>query len=327
MKEIGQYLIKVKKMDHKVCCIGQGIIDYVILSSELDKKIKLEKNNELGMLELEELISTLSDNVIYSDIGGAVLNTSIDMAFLGLRNDLVLNVGNKDVPFFRERLSNVPNSVPILQTGQSSGKVVTFVPKERELSQLSYTNAFNYGTANEITLDEKVKKSIKESSLMYTTFYLFHENALEKNEKLLQFAKDNSKLVAIDAGGCKNFGDINDLLYLIDKYVDILFVNEAESRILQIERNLDTLINNGKMVVQKQGDKGSLIITTKSQLYVPAPKIKVVNTLGAGDAYSAGFLLGILKNKSLYDCGILGTKAAGYVIKTKNLRLDSPLTI
>jgi ribokinase len=35
-------------------------------------------------------------------------------------------------------------------------------------------------------------------------------------------------------------------------------------------------------------------------------KVKALDTTGAGDAFNAGFLFGLIHEKSLYECGQLG---------------------
>ena len=44
------------------------------------------------------------------------------------------------------------------------------------------------------------------------------------------------------------------------------------------------------------------------------PVEKVVDTTGAGDLYAAGFLFGFTHDRSMADCGRLGSVAASAVI-------------
>jgi ribokinase len=53
-------------------------------------------------------------------------------------------------------------------------------------------------------------------------------------------------------------------------------------------------------------------------------KTKVVDTTGAGDAFCAGFLFGLLKKKDLYECGRLGNLIASKCIEKVGARAGLP---
>lgn len=316
------------KINDKVCCIGQGIIDYVILAPDLDGLLEKGKCNKLEMENLNNLLQTFSkDSIIYKDIGGAVTNTSFNMSHIGLENFLSLSIGENDYSFFREKLEALPNLKPLIQVNKDTGKVITFIPKEKDCNYVSYTNAFSYGDANKISPDGVLEKAIEDSFLLYTSFYSFYGEGFDAHEKILHNAKKKSKIIAIDAGGCKNFEDMDKLRYLIKEYADIIFVNDAESEICGIENNIAEFSKNVNIIVRKMGDKGSKIYNGKDPIFVPTKNVEVVNSLGAGDAYSAGFIYGLSKGYSLYDSGIMGTMVSLKVIKDKNLRLTSPTTL
>jgi ribokinase len=49
-----------------------------------------------------------------------------------------------------------------------------------------------------------------------------------------------------------------------------------------------------------------------------------LETTGAGDAFTAGFLFGLLKGKSVEECGLLGDIMAGFVIREVGARTGLP---
>jgi ribokinase len=61
-----------------------------------------------------------------------------------------------------------------------------------------------------------------------------------------------------------------------------------------------------KVVVVKLGAEGCYVTNGKEQHTLAPLKVPVVDTTGAGDAFCAGFLYGLLNKQSLKDCAKLG---------------------
>jgi fructokinase len=57
---------------------------------------------------------------------------------------------------------------------------------------------------------------------------------------------------------------------------------------IQAARNL--LADGPRLALVTLGGEGALIVTTETEEAVPAPKVEVVDTIGAGDAFGGGFL-------------------------------------
>ena len=65
-----------------------------------------------------------------------------------------------------------------------------------------------------------------------------------------------------------------------------------------------------KIVAVKLGAEGCYVTDGRERHRIEAFKVKAVDTTGAGDAFCAGFLYGLLKDKSLHECGRLGNFVA-----------------
>src|SRR5207244_8691564 len=72
-----------------------------------------------------------------------------------------------------------------------------------------------------------------------------------------------------------------------------------------------------EIVVVTLGEKGSEIRRKgKPAITVPSAKAeKVVDPTGAGDAYRAGFVSGLIRGFSLESCGRMGSVAAVYAVE------------
>ncbi len=71
-----------------------------------------------------------------------------------------------------------------------------------------------------------------------------------------------------------------------------------------------------RYAVFTMGGRGSIIASRElpAPIRVPAFKVPVVDSTGCGDAYCAGFLVGLSKGWSLEQCGLLGAASAALVI-------------
>lgn len=66
-------------------------------------------------------------------------------------------------------------------------------------------------------------------------------------------------------------------------------------------------------VAVTRGAQGALLVSADEKHEVPALSVDVVDTTGCGDAFSAGFLVGLLSGRSVVDAARLGTAAASQV--------------
>ncbi|OWW04719.1 carbohydrate kinase [Rhizobium sp. R72] len=74
---------------------------------------------------------------------------------------------------------------------------------------------------------------------------------------------------------------------------------------------------DGAIVVVKRGPDGALAIGADGQcIQVAAPSVKVVDTIGAGDVFNAGFLAALAKEEPLAACLKAGTVVASRAIST-----------
>lgn len=109
------------------------------------------------------------------------------------------------------------------------------------------------------------------------------------------------------------------------KEVNQILLNHEEAKALSGESNLEDagsiLLKNGpKVAVIKRGGDGVLVMTQDSKFSVPAPHVKVVDTTGAGDSFSGGFITAQLEGESLEDSVKFASATAGLKITKMGAR-------
>ena len=128
---------------------------------------------------------------------------------------------------------------------------------------------------------------------------------------LIQKARENGLTVSFDPNlRPQLWPDKETMISVINELAfrsDYVLPGEAEGEILCNTRNLNEIgrfyLEHGvKAVIVKKGSHGAYTITKSEQELVPGVQVKnVVDTVGAGDGFAAGFLSGLMEGKSLYE--------------------------
>jgi sugar/nucleoside kinase (ribokinase family) len=93
--------------------------------------------------------------------------------------------------------------------------------------------------------------------------------------------------------------------------VDLALANEEEARLItgqsEVRDMARYLLDRGvKVAAIKRGERGAVVATRDEYFEVPAERVPVVDTCGAGDNFAGGFLAAYLHGLSLADCGAIG---------------------
>lgn len=74
---------------------------------------------------------------------------------------------------------------------------------------------------------------------------------------------------------------------------------------------------NLKMLILTCGINGSYVFTPGNVSFQPTPKVKVADTVGAGDSFTAAFIASILKGKSVTEAHTIAVKTSAFVCTQK----------
>ena len=97
----------------------------------------------------------------------------------------------------------------------------------------------------------------------------------------------------------------------------MLISNDYELEMIMKATGLDrsAILERTPVIVTTLGEKGSVVCTRKQEMPVPAVEaLRVVDPTGAGDAYRAGFIKGIVMGKSLLDAARMGAVCASFAV-------------
>lgn len=81
---------------------------------------------------------------------------------------------------------------------------------------------------------------------------------------------------------------------------------------------------NLKMLILTCGINGSYIFTPGAVSFVETPKVKVADTIGAGDSFTAAFCTSVLKGKSIHEAHRLAVDVSAYVCTQNGAMAELP---
>ncbi|GAA0741186.1 sugar kinase [Clostridium oceanicum] len=174
-----------------------------------------------------------------------------------------------------------------------------------------------HSAASTLTIDDLDLNYIKKAKIIHITGIT---PALSKDTrdvvfKVLEVAKENGILISFDPNIRLKLWDLEKakpVLLKIASMSDIIFPGIDEGKMLLESSDEKEIASKfiemgAKIVAVKLGADGCFAADKNNNTYVKGYKIKsTVDTVGAGDGFAAGFLSGILRKLSLFECGKLG---------------------
>ncbi len=104
--------------------------------------------------------------------------------------------------------------------------------------------------------------------------------------------------------------------------------SEEELKLLtgkDYEGGAEDLVGEGaRIVAVKLGSRGCYVTDGRESHLIKPYRVRVVDTTGAGDAFCAGFLYGLVKGKSLRECGMIANFVASRCITKPGARAGLP---
>ena len=254
--------------------------------------------------------------------GGSAANTAVGLARLGVKTGFIGKVardreGEMLIRSFIEEGVNI-DGIVVAPHGRS-GVVIGFVDKAGE--RALYVDP---GVNDSLSLQEIDLDYASQADLLHLSSFV-SEASFKVQKEVVRALPDIP--VTIDPGMIYARKGLSELKPMIEKCL-VFFPNEHEIRILTgknyIEGSQILLKEGVKIVAVKLGSRGCYVTDGKEQHMIEPFKVKVVDSTGAGDAFCAGFIYGLIKNMTLRECGILGNFVASRTLMKMGARNGLP---
>lgn len=262
-------------------------------------------------------------NSISNQPGGKGANQAIALSRIGSKVKFIGAIGNDD--HGKNMLNNLKNNdidisnIQIME-GTNTGTFIVVLDENGQNTMLGTLGANSKMGLNNIT------KIFSSTTSKY--FLLQLETSKESILHALKLAKNKGITVVLDPAPADGY----DEYYL--SYADIITPNQQEAEKIsgiKIEDEQSALTaaqiireKGVKTVIVKLGEQGSLIYDNGNINFVPAYKVKVINTVGAGDVFAAALTSHLNKSNSLVDSVKFATAASAIKVSEKETQKAIP---
>lgn len=305
MNKNSSYLSKVSS-NQKVLVIGSILIDIITSIKELP-------------LSGEDVYVT----PIKSEVGGCAINVSDILRQYGVQHDLLSPVGNgPNGQIIKNHLETYQYKKLISDEEGDNGWTLCLVEENGERTFMTLSG-----------IEEQWKKEwfknvdLDDYHYVYTTGYSLEDNpsstVLEELEQ--NFKTSNFNLIFDPSPRIKHYTENN--IKRVLALNPILHCNEEEIKYISQENDpvagalkMNAITN--KPVIITLGGGGVLYVEEQNYKQLDVEHTRVVDTIGAGDSHTAGFIAGLIDGKSIEDCCKQGNFVARKVVQNKGPRVE-----
>lgn len=258
-------------------------------------------------------------------VGGAELNVAIGCARLGLKVGWISRLGRDE--FGRYALhfirgEGIDTSQVELVEGYPTSVYFKEIFADGRANSYYYRHPSPTSTLRPEDIDADY---LKQAKLLHISgvFPAVCESNYEVLLHTVKLAKANGLTVTFDPNIRLKLWSAEEARQKLRKllpFVDVVLTGEEEARILVDTLRPDEVFSAFRAlgvehVVLKQGERGAVGCRDNQVVDSPAyPVQKVVDTVGAGDGFAAGYLYGLLHQWSLQECLRLANAVGSMVV-------------
>lgn len=238
--------------------------------------------------------------------GGMAANTAYALACLGIPVALVGRVGaDADGQFLLESLTGVDLTHVVSQGKSGRAYILTDAQGERTILVAPNTN-------DELQERDIPWETLNRANFLHLTAFV-GDGPLALQGKIAGRVPETVRL-SLDPGELYARRDLRSLENILD-HLETLVLTETEWRLLGGELGVHPSWAP-PVVVIKRGARGARLLTPLRHLDFPVELAgELVDTLGAGDVFAAGYLAGRVCGLHLNLCVRLGNRAAAVSLR------------
>ncbi|KOF13501.1 carbohydrate kinase [Ensifer adhaerens] len=266
-------------------------------------------------------------------VGGCAGNSALAWDSLGVDYAIAANIGNDQFgTWLKEAFAERASAWPVESVGTTLSVGITHPDGERTFfTTRGHLPLFSFDEVRAMLDGERLRGGL---ALLAGSFLT--DALTAAYDDVFDWAEARDIAVALDTGWpLDGWTDVNCAATIswLTRCRLALF-NEVETTTLtgladvaEAARALKTHMPADAIVVVKRGPNGALALgPTGDIVSVAAPLVKVVDTIGAGDVFNAGFLAALAAGMPLEECLRTGVTIASEAISTLPRSYGKPLS-
>ena len=283
----------------EVCVVGELNLDLILYG--LPKDLVLDR---------EHLASGLAFT-----LGSSSAIFAHNLCALGTPVGFISKIGGDPLgKIAAERLSAA--GVDISRIKQATGKTSTGLTVVLPCTQHRYILTYP-GTMFEFQYSDIDMGYVRKSRHLHLSSFFLHRALRPRILDLFRSAKDAGLTTSLDTNDDPENQWGQDLLEVL-KYVDIFLPNDREAKKIartpDLSQALNQLAKLSKVIVVKRGSGSAICRSGDEQWSLAPPAVTMVDDVGAGDTFDAGFVHMYLRKAKLEDCLAFANIAAAYSV-------------
>ncbi len=257
------------------------------------------------------------------DIGGSAHNVAANLAELGTRTYILGSVGKGD--YGEEALKNlrvhgVNTKYVTLKEGSTGISLVFLVNGEKTV--------LTSRGANELLGENDLNPEVLEKIDTLILTSLISPDNIDLMKNVIKEAKKRNVSIVMNPSMSMVTHRSDELKYAM-KNSEVIIMNGKESCMITGKEDVESAIKELKTygaetVIITQDVKGSLVAENGEIFRMPSYKVKVVDTTGGGDSYTAGFVHAKFRGYSTEEAVKFAGAVAALNIITPGASTDLP---
>lgn len=256
--------------------------------------------------KLHVLNVSFTVNGMIEKLGGTAGNIAYALSLLGEKPIILATIGHDYQRYFKSlEEKNIPSdSIRIIEDEFTASAYITTDRADNQITgfnpgAMKYPSCFNFDT-------------VKDDAII-----IIAPGNLDDMKQYPESCKSRNIDYIFDPGQAVPMLSADELVRCIDGS-RILISNDYELELImdKTRLNRDELLERTKIIITTLGEMGSRIITPEREINVAATRVeKVVDPTGAGDAYRAGLVKGLIEGRDINQCAIMGAVCASFAVE------------